>query len=483
MGIVGEGAGVERGGLGRCGGPVARCIGPAHGWRAQSGLFWWGAAEFECGGDWEAHLGRGFGGEEACQRSWGARRRRDPRRSERSGDVADHDEVADVAVRAKQRILPHEATIGVLPGLVAGRRWHRERGSVEQFASQGKAVDLNAVCEEAEMAYADEASGDDVPQKAPDEFHSAQGHGPSAAAVFSILVPESDGVHVVGEDAFVADGDPVSVATEVAQDLFRAGHGGLGVDDEFLNGRATQQKAACALGHTQAARDESDFKRLQELPSKDRRELSDWQEEPRSRRDPLSSVEAQSSAGRDAVDVGVIPELLIPGVENGDEAGGGPEVVATHVDHGLRGGLEQEGVGGARVATEERIEAVRESEDLVKVENGEQVVDLGLDPERLIQTLTLGTVPVAAGVVDGILTSAVITSLFMATQGRGATCGQRMDDSGFVVCESRNIPGVCPEDVSQFRPHFTRPLGLAVGHGSTPESPRPSIGRADSWSD
>jgi hypothetical protein len=55
--------------------------------------------------------------------------------------------VADVAVRAKQRILPYEAAIGFLPGLVSGRRWRRGRGSVEEFTSKDETVGLDAVCE------------------------------------------------------------------------------------------------------------------------------------------------------------------------------------------------------------------------------------------------------------------------------------------------------------------------------------------------
>jgi hypothetical protein len=247
-------------------------------------------------------------------RSWGARRRFDPRRSGRSGDVTDHDEVADVAVRAKQRILAHEAAIGFLPGLVSGRRWRRGCGSVEEFTSKDETVGLDAVGEEAEMAHANEAPGDDVTQKAPDEFQAAQGQGLSAAAVSAILVAESDLVQVMSDDAFVADGDSMGVAAEVAQDLFGSGHGGLGIDNEFLNGGATQQEAARGLRDAQTAPGESDFKRFEEFSSKDHGESSDRQKESRSRRDPLSAVEAQSSTGRDAVDVWEIPELLIPGV-------------------------------------------------------------------------------------------------------------------------------------------------------------------------
>jgi hypothetical protein len=125
----------------------------------------------------------------------------------------------------------------------------------------------------------------------------------------------------------------------------------------------------------------------------------------------------------------------------------------------------------------------RESEDLVKVQDGQKVAHLSFDPQRLIQALTLGAVSIAAGVVDGILTPAVVASSFVSAQSGGATRGQRIYDPGFVIAELWKIPRVCPEDVSQFRPRFTRPWGLAVRHGSTPASPRLSIGRAGSSSD
>jgi hypothetical protein len=142
------------------------------------------------------------------------------------------------------------------------------------------------------------------------------------------------------------------------------------------------------------------------------------------------------------VDVWEIPELLIPRVENGDEAGCGSEVTATDLDDGLRCGLKQEGVGDARIAAEERMETGRESEDLVKVENREEVMHLGLDPEGLIQALTLGAVSIAAGVVDGTFMSTVIASLLVSAQGRGATRGERLHHPGFVVAERWKILGV-----------------------------------------
>jgi len=106
------------------------------------------------------------------------------------------------------------------------------------LTSKHETVGLDAVGEETEMAHANEAPGDNVTQKAPDEFHTAQSTGLSAASVSTVLETENDLAIVVGHDAFVADGDSVGVAPEVAQDLFGSGHGGLGIDNAFLNGSA-----------------------------------------------------------------------------------------------------------------------------------------------------------------------------------------------------------------------------------------------------
>jgi hypothetical protein len=109
--------------------------------------------------------------------------------------------------------------------------------------------------------------------------------------------------------------------------------------------------------------------------------------------------------------VGVLFEELVPGVEYGDDPGRGPEMGPAHKDQCPRGGVEEQPIGGRRVSEKERVQAVRERENLVEVGNWKQVSDLGLDPERLVQALALGAVPVAAGVIDGVLALAAIAAL------------------------------------------------------------------------
>ena len=137
------------------------------------------------------------------------------------------------------------------------------------------------------------------------------------------------------------------------------------------------------------------------------------------------------------MNVGVMPELLIPGVKDGDQTRGGAEMGPTHIDDSLRGRFKQQGVCEARVMQEERVEAGRKGEDLVKVANGQQVLHLSLDPEGLVEALTLRTVSIPAGVIDRTLSPAVIAPLEVPAQNRGATCDQGTDDTSLVAAEVR----------------------------------------------
>ena len=136
----------------------------------------------------------------------------------------------------------------------------------------------------------------------------------------------------------------MGVAAEVAQDLLGSRHGGLGVDDEVLGRGSPQQETARDFTHAQAPFYEGELEGLKELPPKHLGQPQDRQEVGRLGGDPALAVQAQASSGGDAVDVRVMLELLIPGVELGNEAGGGPEIAPAHVDHGLCRGFEQQRV-------------------------------------------------------------------------------------------------------------------------------------------
>ncbi len=400
-----------------------------------------------------------------------------------SRDFRDHSQMTDVAGGAKQGIFADEAEIGFSPGLVRARMRIGWDWGVEERACEGEALGLHSVGEDSEVADPDESLGHDMAQPAIDEFRSGQSHGLSFATVLAVLVVKGHPAVLVSDDSLVADGDSMGVAAEIAKDLLGSGHGRLGVDDEILGRGATQEEASCVLGQGEETLREMVIEGFEELPSKDLRELPHGQEEAWPGGDPARLVQAQTASGDDAVDVWVIPEMLIPGVENGDEAGSRPKMLSAHLDHGLTDRFKQERKRSARVAPEERNEAVRDGEDLMEIGNGDQVFDLGLDPKRLIETLTLGTVTIATGVVERTFAPAVIASLQTPAQSAGAARHHVAGDPSLVVAQARNLSQVPFENVGQLRSRVARASCLAVSQGPTPASPRPSIGRAGSSSD
>lgn len=76
---------------------------------------------------------------------------------------------------------------------------------------------------------------------------------------------------------------------------------------------------------------------------------------------------------------------------------------------------------GPSLSAEERTQGSRQSEHLVEVGNGEQVLELGLGPQGLIQAATLRAVPVTAGVVAEVDPVATVTDLDVSAEAACAT--------------------------------------------------------------
>ena len=107
-----------------------------------------------------------------------------------------------------------------------------DRRRLEQGAGLGQVGGAGGVGEEAVVADAVEAGGQDVDQEAADELAGGEGHqlAPGLALGAVVLPAEGDAALVEGDQAAVGDGDAVGVAGEVGQDRLGAGEGALGVD-------------------------------------------------------------------------------------------------------------------------------------------------------------------------------------------------------------------------------------------------------------
>ena len=121
--------------------------------------------------------------------------------------------------------------------LVAERRRCRGRHSlraVEQLKAERQQLSAVAVGEEAEVADADETRRQEVEQKTAQELFNSQGHEPLLVAVSRIAPSEGDVATGESDQPGVGDGDAMSVGAEIAQHMFRATEGLLGVDDPVM---------------------------------------------------------------------------------------------------------------------------------------------------------------------------------------------------------------------------------------------------------
>jgi len=99
------------------------------------------------------------------------------------------------------------------------------------------------VSQEAEGADADKAAGQHMEQETAQELWGLDRHHSLAISV-SIISP-AEGHLVVGEgdQAMVGDGDTMSIAGEIAEDMMGTAERRFGIDDPVLTEQGTQEGA------------------------------------------------------------------------------------------------------------------------------------------------------------------------------------------------------------------------------------------------
>jgi hypothetical protein len=131
------------------------------------------------------------------------------------------------------------------------------------------------------------------------------------------------------------------------------------------------------------------------------------------------------------VDVGMMLEPLVPGMEHAEEADLSAEVagIASDLQQGRGAGLEEQVVNHTLVLEREWSEFTRQGEDEVHVAGGQQFLFACLEPAQARVRLASGTMPVAARVIgDGRRMSAGGTAIAMAAECGGAAARDREQD-------------------------------------------------------
>jgi len=113
---------------------------------------------------------------------------------------------------------------------------------------------------------------------------------------------------------------------------------------------------------------------------------------------PVRVTAGEATGGHDAVNMRMMLELLIPGMQNAEEADFSAQVsgICSDLDQRLGTCAKQQPVDHFFVLQSQRRQLMRKCEDDVSIGNGQQFGATRFEPAFARLALTLGTVPVAA---------------------------------------------------------------------------------------
>ena len=113
---------------------------------------------------------------------------------------------------------------------------------LEQSETDRKEFCSLAVSEEAEVADAHKAAGQQVKQEAAQELFDGQGHEPLLVAVSGVAPTEGDMAVGKSNQPAVGDGDAMSVSAEIAQHMFWPAERRFGVDNPVVTEQYPQPR-------------------------------------------------------------------------------------------------------------------------------------------------------------------------------------------------------------------------------------------------
>ena len=168
--------------------------------------------------------------------------------------------------------------------------------------------------------------------------------------------------------------------------------------------------------------------------------------------------------------VKVIQQGLIPGVENGEETDLAFQMGSSEIGKSFRHRLEEDVAENFLVGEDQRIQFMRNSKDEMEVANRKKLRLMGLNPFISGRGTTLGTMPVPARMGKGAFKATGIALLQMTAQSFGAAHFDCMHDfavSGRQRITAPVVVSVKAEDIGHFPsgPAINlRPLGRGL-HG------------------
>src|SRR5439155_21373467 len=192
-------------------------------------------------------------------------------------------------------------------------------------------------------------------------------------AALVVLVAEGHLTVFQRNEAVVGNGHPMSIAGEVLEDVLGLRKRFFRVHNPFLGAYVGEQplpggrlgKLPTATRQGQLALTIEVLQPRQVESPKAPREDADGQEEVRPTRDPLGPVGCQASRGQDTMQMGMMVQLLTPGVQHGEAADLGPEMlrVSSDILERLADGTKEQAIEVARVLVRQRPQGLRQCKD------------------------------------------------------------------------------------------------------------------------
>jgi hypothetical protein len=307
--------------------------------------------------------------------------------------------------------------------------------ATKQFEAERQQLGSLADCEEAEVADADEAAWHEAQQEAAEELVSRQAHDALPVVVRGVSPAEADLDICEGDQPAVRDADAMGVSAEIAERVLGSAEGTLGVDDPVVTEQDSEPcREAAWFGNRGEVAVELDPAFAErgllagdELAAEDASEHLDWQEERTARRDPAGMIRCKAAGGDDAVDMRMMLQPLVPGVEHAEEADLRAQMsrIACDLEQRRGTGPEQEAVDHLLVLQCKRSQFTRHREDRLDVAGRQQLALTLLEPADVGVALALRAVPVAARVVGDGGVSAAGALVAMAAESSRPTARDR----------------------------------------------------------
>jgi hypothetical protein len=303
------------------------------------------------------------------------------------------------------------------------------RGVPQESATLRTLLLPHTVGQETEVPQPGDAARRDVEHQPSQEFYGLEREGTQTVASLVVLRAEGHLAPLQGHEPMVRNGDAMGRARQVGEDVLGLLEGLFGVDhplhgaprrEEPLPGWGLAKFPTTTRAGQLALAIEPRTACEGEAPEA-AREDPHGPEEVGTTRHPTRAIRCEPPGGQDTMEMGMVGQLLAPGVEHGKAPDLSPEMLGglSNVLERLGDRAKEQAIEVAGVLQRQGPQGVRQGKDDMDVGRVEYLALPGCEPWSLSRTMTFGTAAVATGVIRLHFVPAMITLRDMAPEGSG----------------------------------------------------------------